>query len=153
MIIHSIPVSWHIHASQNHGFTILPTCFSSYTLKSTVRHNFCSTKMKMKLGAPPGAVRAVTARVTLPTQVYKINRDTYGKFQLPSLYQGKDNLHTVFDGWAETPASVSGESWSLLEQPASSKHIVFPLETFSAFSELLLRTRLRFKLDHISLPG
>lgn len=153
MIIHFTPVSWHIHPSQNHGFTIMPTSFSSYTPKSTVRHNFCSTKMKMKLSAPPGAVWAVTARVTLPTQVHKIDRDTYGKFQLPSLYQGKDNLHTVFGGWAETPASVSGESWSLLEQPASSKHVIFLSETFSTFGELLLRTRLRFKLDHISLPG
>lgn len=153
MIIHSIPVSWRSHASQNHSFTIMPTSFSSYTLKSTVRHNFCSTKMKRKLGAPPGAVWAVTAGVTLRTQVYKIDRDTYGKFQLPSLYQGKDNLHKVFGGWAERPTSVSGESWSLLEQPASSKHIIFLLETFSAFGELLLRTRLRFKLDHIPLPG
>lgn len=126
VIIHWISVSWCI---QNHCSTTMSTCFSSFTLKSTVRNNIYSTPVKMKLGAPPGA------RFTVPTQLHKVNTEPFRKFQLPSLQQNKNSSYKA-SGQLKLPQISVGKSHN------------FPQGNFSAFTELLLRTKLRFKSDH-----
>lgn len=78
---------------------------------------------------------AVAARFILPTQSHKVNKEPFRKFQLPPLHQNKNSSCKVF-GQLKLPQISVGKSHH------------FPHGNFSAFSELLLRTKLRFKSDH-----
>lgn len=74
-----------IHHSQNHCFTTMLISYSSLTLNPICRHEFYSHVVRMKSGTPLGAQQAVITQLTLPLQMYKIDIDSYEKFNLFSL--------------------------------------------------------------------
>lgn len=113
MIIPWISVSWCVHPSQNRCSTTMSTCFSSFTLKSAVRHNFYSTPVKMELGAPPGGL-------LLPDS-----------FSLPSHTRSTQNLSESFSCLhftrTKTVHAKCLGSWNSHKYQWGN-HIIFPME-------------------------
>lgn len=142
MIIHWINISFSTYPPQPESllhhhvdlFLIFPSEINSQTLCWL---HFCCTPVKMKLGVPPGQ-----AGLLLPDSS-----------SFPSCTRSTENLSESFSSLhfsrTKTVHTKCLGSWNSHKYQWG-HHIIFPMETFPNFNELLLRTELRFKSHHVS---